>query len=78
MFLFLSFKDESVCQLKLELEKLQILLTEEKEFSNEWRSNYELMQQKHNRNLRTTEELLHRVTILEQRSTSNIGYIDDC
>ena len=78
MFLSFSFKNESVCELKLELEKLQILLTEEKAFSIEWRANYELMQQKHNRNLRTTEELLHRVTILEQRSTSNISYIDDC
>ena len=78
MFLSFSFKNESVGEVKLELEKLQTLLTEEKDFSNEWRANYELMQQKHNRNLRSTEELLHRVTILEQRSTSNIGYIDDC
>ena len=43
----------------------------------EWHTKYETMPQKQDQNMHVIEDLLRRISRLEQKSAINIDYIDD-
>ena len=68
---------DSISAMKEELVRANQLIANEQEYSKDLRLKYEVLQQKEDQNLQAIENLQRRISLLEQKVSQTIIYIDD-
>ena len=63
--------------MKEELVRANQLIATEQEYSKDLRLKYEVLQQKEDQNLQAIDNLQQRISLLEQKVSQTIIYIDD-
>ena len=63
--------------MKEELVRANQLIANEQEYSKDLRLKYEVLQQKEDQNLQAIDNLQRRISLLEQKVSQTIIYIDD-
>ena len=68
---------DSISAMKEELARANQVIATEQEYSKDLRLKYEVLQQKEDQNIQAIDNLQRRISLLEQKVSQTIIYIDD-